>query len=139
MEDFYKAIGGTEYRTLKAIANDLGVSKERVRQVLKERALTRIPSRRKPDIRKNCAHCSEKIDVKNYRYTKSRMYCSESCKCNQMYTFVDNCAWCSKPVILSKRSPRIRRNTSGLWYCNKHCFGKYIGKNYGFTKSQKKE
>ena len=137
MDDFYKAIGGTEYRTLQAIANDLGVTRERVRQILKERALTHIPSRRKPDKRKNCAHCSEKINVGRDGY--SRIYCSESCRYSQMYVFVDNCAWCSKPIILRKKDARIRRNISGLFYCNHHCFGKYASRHYGFAKDQNLE
>jgi len=137
MDDFYKAIGGTEYRTLQAIANDLGVTRERVRQILKERALTHIPSRRKPDRRKTCPHCSKKVEIKTG--DKPRTYCSESCKYNQIYTFVDNCAWCSEPVILSKKDPRIRRNISGLFYCNHHCFGKYASRHYGFAKDQNLE
>ena len=138
MEDFYKAIGGTEYRTLKAIANDLGVSKERVRQVLKERALTHIPSRRKPDRRKNCAHCNKKVEATRDSKRKGyyRVHCSDSCRYNEGYVFVDDCSWCKEPVILLKTDPRIRRNSSGHWYCNHHCFGKYASRNYGWAKGK---
>ena len=46
-EQFLIAISGTKFKTLQQIGNELGISRERVRQLLHKYNMTKVPSRKK--------------------------------------------------------------------------------------------
>ena len=72
-----------------------------------------------------CLYCEKPI--------KKPRFCDRECsKKYHMVTFI--CSWCGNPysVSASQGRARIRRNSSGLMYCSKKCYGEWFGNNHGF-------
>jgi hypothetical protein len=126
-EELKTAIG-TEYRSLKAIGEDLGVTRERVRQLLKNRGI-RKPAR--IYISPVCTVCN----LPNYRYR----YASVSTggeqqmpkfrrhqECQRLsLTCPDPCG---KTFNVSRSDGRLHRKrtlAADVWFCSKSCWTKW--------------
>lgn len=116
---------------LAIIARELGVSRERVRQIAKKEGY--VMPRRVVKMNRNrvCDVCGKKF------YSKAKKKrCSEKCSLihrKKAYYTTSQCKWCGKEIeyLRSKKGSGRERK-----YCSKKCQGKYIGENYGFSKQK---
>jgi len=120
---------------LQDIANDVGLSRERVRQILKE-SNRQTSGFVEPKV---CARVGCNI---TYPRSSHSIYCSTKCSNLVYYTLV-NCNWCGKQKLITKSD--YKRNTEkayrlfgdspkykGNFYCDRKCFGEFIGNTYGW-------
>lgn len=72
-----------------------------------------------------CRYCGKPI--------REGIFCDRECF-KKYHTVTLICSYCGKPYSLSTSDAqaRIERNSSGLMYCSKKCYGKWLGENYGF-------
>ena len=108
--------------TLQAIGDQVGVSRERVRQILKR---TGLPTKHYKQTY-TCIVCRNIITHCGNKY-----FCSQKCRMKYHRIPVE-CNYCGK--IIKRRiseilhySDKIQRNYS---YCNRTCFGKWLGYNH---------
>ena len=111
--------------TLRAIGDKVGVSYERVRQILNE---NHIPT--KQYIAKNiCLNCGAEI-------SRHRTYCNMKCL-NEFHNVLVECA-CGCGELFRRRIAYINRSltdsryTTKRYYKNKEHYGRVVGKKYGF-------
>lgn len=113
-------------RTLQSLGDALGLTRERVRQLINQHNLRRVSPRAISQTIK-CQDCPKTI--KAYDLPKSRKdlpYVCRSChKARNQITVV--CENCNKHF---KRARYYQR--SKLAWCSRRCQGKYIGRTYGF-------
>ena len=96
------------------IANDLGVTRERVRQIAKENGYPPRQNILKPKI---CHICGESFHI----HTRN-LYCSPICRHKARYTRIAvNCHQCGEQI---ERTPGNMRSKSGKYFCNRVCFGR---------------
>ena len=112
--------------TLQQIANNLGITKERVRQILKRDDLVTKHVHRYKNM---CKICGKHLLSK----TKSMV-------CMDCHRAVVICAYCGKEIhkgkALLSRHLKNQKNRKlkykGNYYCDRKCFGAHIGKSVGF-------
>lgn len=99
------------------IAEEVGVTRERVRQIARRNG---YPPRKGTTKQKICPFCGDTY------YTK-RLYCSRTCayKAKQKRIVV-SCHHCGKPV---ERTPASLRNKNGKYFCSRACFYARWNKN----------
>lgn len=109
-------LGGDPTLPYSIIANVVGVTRERVRQIARRNGYPPRSGILKPKI---CSVCGE------IYYTK-KQYCSRICvyKARQNRIVVD-CHRCGKTI---ERTPGNMRSKSGRYYCNRTCYGRWTGK-----------
>jgi len=103
--------------TLDAIGKEIGVTRERVRQILKKRGLP-TKAKRTPKL---CAVCSIRIET-------SRKFCSTECrKKNSRITFL--CSFCGLSVEWPKSvyNAQKRRGYRNI-HCSRECSIRHIWK-----------
>lgn len=124
--------------TLQTMGDKIGISKERVRQILKEAGL---PTQR---FRQQylCCVCGGAILDRNRR-TNHSPFCSHKCF-HEYHNVVMVCDYCDKtferrlssvlayPCRLNKRNPKLNSKGAGT-FCSKKCHGQWFSKHYGFT------
>lgn len=103
------------------IARELGISRERVRQIMMKLGLTT----RQPRMpKKLCPTCSAPI------YRQNKMHCSRQCQVDSKYiTLVCNecdSTFQRRKVVYARNITRGYRHT----WCSKECQGKYLS-SYG--------
>lgn len=112
--------------TLQRIGDELGVTRERVRQLLKKHGQPTWSARKY----NYCPTCETRIEPKAIQC--SQCY-KESCHIQVVCNFCDT----TKVIRLSDH----KRNTgeypsnsayTGKFYCGKGCFGKWFGKTHGW-------
>ena len=107
--------------TLQQIANEFGVSRERVRQIL---SLHQKRTRHLKTTKYCCLRCGVEI-------TKNRKYCSQKCFFED-HNILVTCDHCGKQfyrmvsAVLSY--PNRPMNPRNFIFCDKSCFGKYFGR-----------
>lgn len=101
------------------IANELGLSRERVRQIARSNG---YPPRRGILNPRLCLFCGK------LHYTKNQ-YCSHTCVYNSRKKRVTfNCHQCGK---IFERTPGNMRSKSGKYFCNRACYWNCTRKNNG--------
>ena len=110
--------------TLQEIGNAFGLTRERIRQILKQNHLSTKATRPSP-YRFNCLNCGIK---------SKRRFCSKKCYSEHSRESV-YCEVCNTEVRRLKS--RIKYNIFKLNYkhtfCSKRCQGIHLGNNYGFS------
>ena len=112
--------------TLQEIADRHGVSKERIRQVLKK---ARLPTGRIYQTYE-CLNCGKDMGPRPYR-----KFCAF--ECYHAYSYIKiACAVCgvlkeynAKQVVWRRAHGKKR---TGVFFCSKRCCGFYLGTNFGF-------
>lgn len=138
--------------TLQAIGNRVGVTRERVRQILKKHyGTTKIPGLIYRDRLSKLLGCSadwlaglEKqgglnpIHIgKHYLYDRDeaeKAMLAVQKERQKEYWITLVCPECGK-VFERERRYIIYRTRKGQkhWFCSRQCLGKFVGRNYGFT------
>ena len=103
--------------TLEAIGNEIGVSKQRVAQVLIEanietRSLNKIPKELPL-----CKRCGKTVS------TQRRIYCSNDCRYPEGKKVI-NCYYCKKEVILFNSQYKSRITKYTHLHCSRVCYFK---------------
>ena len=113
------------YATTPQIASEVGVTKERVRQIL---VSENLPTRyRKPSY--VCNNCGNKFP---FNSRKSRLFCSSECR-KEYYQATLRCDACGKLFTLGYSVLKTRvKSASQHFYCSLACKGAVIGRDYGF-------
>lgn len=128
-----KAVSGNEYRTLQSVGDELGVTRERVRQLLMKHGLSDVPARQKPDLRKICRHCNNPVEMRYFIRTtssnKGAWYPASHQECRDKWS-VNNwtevqCTNCQMPIELRKSDARFRRRIKDWLFCSKKCATTY--------------
>ena len=108
-----------EYRTkypemtLLEIGNIVGVSRERVRQILSSEQLQTKSLKRQPPIIPDCKTCGNKVP------TAKRIYCSEECR--RPVKQILKCDYCKKEMIFAP-SLYNARNRAIKVHCSRECY-----------------
>ena len=124
-----KAVSGNEYRTLQSIGNEVGVTRERVRQLLIKYGLVDVPVRQKPDVRKICKHCKNPVEpirnisYRSFKYPASHQKCKDLWNVNK-WTEV-KCTNCQTPIKILKADARFRRRIKDWLFCSYKCSATY--------------
>lgn len=115
--------------TLEKIGRRFGVTKERARQVLQACGVN-TDGRVRTHEQKICKICGRRYSVLKSDLTfRSRGICSQKCWRPRVFVGV-TCSECGHKMRIPKR--RFKVNTSGLFFCNRICQGRYAGRHYGF-------
>lgn len=112
-------------QTLQAVAEQVGVSRERVRQIQDANGLYR-PKRYKTSPRERCAKCDKELSADSStraRRVKRAVVCRD---CRRAERITMPCVWCGADVT---RPTYLARNKQA--FCNRIHFGKWAGTNYG--------
>jgi len=116
--------------TLERIGQRFGVTKERARQVLQACGVN-TDGRHRTREQRICKICGRGYSVlKSDRTFRSRGICSQKCWRPKLFVGV-TCSECGHKMRIPER--RFKVNTSGLFFCNRICQGRYAGRHYGFT------
>ncbi len=114
--------------TLEEIGGDVGVTRERVRQILNK---ANLPTK-KYITTYLCNHCGDPIPRR--RTYQNPKFCST--KCYSAYSRIQiACTFCG--TLKEYRAKEVtwkienRGRSSSLFFCSKQCQGKWFGKNYG--------
>lgn len=112
--------------TLQQIANLFDVSRERVRQILVH---FELPTRRQYLSKYRCPVC---------QIPKQHANRCRRCTLAANSIFV-SCNTCKTEIRVTPGaySRHMKFPYSGKFYCNKRCFGSFIGKNYGLGRKKK--
>ncbi len=102
--------------TLQDIGNKVGITRERVRQILQTAQLDTYHYR--PTY--ICNQCGEPISRE--RATKNKLYCSSDCL-KQSSRITLPCSYCGT-LVTRKVSDFICHKKNHV-FCNRHCFGKW--------------
>ena len=142
-EQLAKAVSGTEYRTLQSIGDDLGVTRERIRQLLNKHNLVNVSARQKPDMRKDCLVCNLPVDKERkplkfvygkgwskegFKYLKYHTTCWEE----KIWT-TEVCSCCEKSFKIrhSDKKRRLSRMSlnNGWLFCSRRCVNRHRAKH----------
>ncbi len=112
--------------TLKQIGDKIGVTRERVRQILNENRLPTIHWKQKY----LCIVCGSEIKERNRKW-KHSAFCSVECgKKYHHPTLI--CDQCGK-AFTRQLSYILRTKNDAGTFCSRQCYGKWLGRNYGFS------
>jgi len=99
------------------IASEVGVSRERVRQIARQNGYPRRKGIARPQI---CPVCGDTFYAR-------RRYCSPVCRYRASRKVVIlNCHLCGTPL---ERVPGNLRSKSGNYFCTRGCFRKWVRRN----------
>jgi len=123
------------------IARDAGVSHQRIQQILSPSPVIRKYILKKYHNR--CAKCGVLLLRLGHIHHKEMIEDFQNIEnlellCNSCHTKTHNpasvlpipCSYCGKPFYASDLKARIRKNSSGLFFCSKFCQGKWLGKSH---------
>ena len=104
--------------TLQDIADNLGISRQRVHQILKKEDLRTKHYTQKT--RFECQVCGK---------TSSHKFCSVECK-KKWHEIPVTCTTCGKLFTRSRR--QLLAHYKEFLFCSRECFGKWTGERHGF-------
>ena len=104
--------------TLQDIADNLGISRQRVHQILKKEDLRTKHYTQKT--RFECQVCGK---------TSSHKFCSVECK-KKWHEIPVTCTTCGKLFTRSRR--QLLAHYKEFLFCSRECFGKWAAEHYGF-------
>lgn len=113
-----------KHHSMVGIAEEVGVSRERVRQILRSENIADYTSKTRFKKPHYCSKCGNVILVNNGRYAK---LCVD---CRHMVNPVTwPCDYCGCPVTRKYYHRKRFKNgeLSGLVFCNKQCQGLWLG------------
>lgn len=115
--------------TLESIANKVGVSRERVRQILRSESLPTKAIKRLWRKKAICPNCGILFMHKN----SNNDYCSLSCK-KEHHRITLSCDGCRRLFIRPQAEIlyRARVSPDKKWFCSRACRSRYLGTTYGF-------
>lgn len=147
----------TPTRTLQSIGDEVGVTRERVRQILKAEGLNNTyPPReyqsKRANLHNDCKTCGIELDIKAYhsRRVAECIPCRQITKDKALYTHI-TCPHCNFEFKISKAYLATRQrladryhatygkgNTSDRPFCSRKCSALYhkAGISYGFGASE---
>jgi len=110
--------------TLEAIGQQVGLTRERIRQILKKnhvptRATSKFPQRK-------CANCQKPlVDTHGHRmYVRSsspaKSYCNTQCRQAKLYDYY-SCDYCGKLVWKRKKEYKHLKTLSQTFHCSHRC------------------
>ena len=125
------------YRTLQSIGNELGFTRERIRQIINRHNITypdNLINRYRPDPKLYCPVCSKVTHKKTIMRNNMCGACKVESKRIQGV-----CMECGKHIHLTSKQSRAKRanarpknvNINHI-FCGVSCASKYVGKHYGF-------
>ena len=104
------------------IANEVGVTRERIRQIAQKNGYTSRKGIMKPKV---CPFCGETF------YRRNRVFCSPICAYKARHRrMVVKCNRCGEPI---ERKPGTMRSITGRYYCNRVCFKRRAVKNHSMS------
>ncbi len=111
---------------LQKIGDKVGLSRERVRQILKSEGLQTIHYKQTYV----CLNCQK--EFLPACYSASKKWCSRNCKHEYTHPLVecDNCHELFRRVRGQLCQPTMKHTH---YFCSKFCHGKYAGTHYGFV------
>ena len=122
----YDYCGRIPHGAAMEIAKQVGCSREFVRQVARREGYLTAkqwqPLRPKP--LKVCARCEKPVDNR-----------SHSDYCHECQYVTLPCNWCGKSIkrVASRVAWEINRGRTGTVYCDRKCFGNWLGHNHGYV------
>ena len=141
-------VGRNPYATLQIIGDAIGLTRERVRQIIAE-------ANRNPDtepieriqrggrFQAYCIKCGKEKNADRKTYEKSSKLCRECAKAKPVVFF---CSGCGKETVKStpediatwKQNKKHVKDPS-LNFCSRQCSGHWLGVNKGFGVTRKRE
>ena len=142
-------VGRNPYATLQEIGDAIGVTRERVRQIIIEfkdnpdmEPIERH-ARRGGGFKAYCIKCGKEKSEGKKAYEKSSKVCRECAKAKPIVFF---CSGCGKETVKSipeeiatwKQNKKHVQDPS-LNFCSRQCSGHWLGVNKGFGVTRKRE
>ena len=109
--------------TLAQIGDKVGLTRERVRQLLKVSGLSTAAYRPPPPM-VECLNCGKP--------TIHKMFCSSHCRWDYAHPLVE-CSECHHLFRRAKSQLSIKKPGEKL-FCSQYCLGKYVGREFGFRR-----
>lgn len=119
------------------IAKEVGMSRERVRQIMNDMGLI-PPNKLKAQLMRKCWYCGKEKPAKG-----NRMLCNQ--KCSKEYRFykymqLKICEQCGKGFLAYRRG-RTNGSRHGIGsthqrFCGRICLGRFVGKKYGWGNTE---
>ena len=117
-------LGGNPALSYSTVANEVGVTRERVRQIAHQNG---YPSRQGIVKTKVCPVCGGTF------YNRKSTHCSPACGyVGKQKIIILSCYQCGKPI---ERKPSTMRNGSGRYYCDRVCYERRRRKAVPLAKS----
>ncbi len=108
------------------MAEAIGVSRQRVWQILKEEGLPTLIKKKHP----LCSVCHKELIWKN----KSGI--CMPCSLKAIPVFTVKCDYCGNEITHRENSLwKRQRKKNKHWFCNRHCLGKYVAAHYSRMKT----
>ena len=142
-------VGRNPYATLDEIGKAIGLTRERVRQIIAE--ANKNPdiepierhARRGGGFKAYCIECGKKLTTGKKAFKESTKTCRECAKAKPIVFF---CSGCGKETVKStpeeiaswKQNKKHVQNPS-LNFCSLKCSGHWLGTNKGFGATRKRE
>ena len=116
-----------ECQTMSQIGKLVGVSQQRVEQIIYKAGITKFQRKRKKAYQ-NCPVCKELF----YPRYKEQIYCSMKCsrKAHAAVMVRRKCKICRKVFYVAASDIRPDKGTTAE-FCSRKCRGKWLGINYG--------
>jgi len=102
--------------TLQAIGTELGISRERVRQILTSENIETRSLGRIPVPMPLCKNCNNPVPL------RKRIYCSPECQRPNGKT-TTHCHFCNKEIVLMSAQYRARSSRATHIHCSRECRG----------------
>ena len=114
-------LGGETYQS---IADKAGVTRQRIYQILSRYQIKR-------NLLFNCRNCG--------RLIREGTFCNEGCYYDYHHRNTLTCFYCGETFKVANwvYNGRVKNNSSGLFFCDNVCQGKWLGNNYGSGKHQR--
>lgn len=115
------------------MARQIGVTRERIRQLLNILELPLVPIPEGRITIRECANCNISFEHFNIKINqpKKKVFCNIDCEIK--YRWVDlTCCQCQGTYYIKRARYNARKRRGyNLNFCNKSCQGRYLGKNFG--------
>ena len=111
--------------TLQQIGTEVGLTRERVRQILSQNELETKAFKQ----HYLCLNCQQLLRYTSRSHSKNEKYCSRQCQYD--YTHIQiACELCGKLKVyaLSDVLYRLRKRCVNHFFCSHHCTGIWLGK-----------
>jgi len=111
------------------IAKDIGVSRERIRQILTEEDLPR----NKIDLPRFCLYCGSQIQRQTSKSGTwiNKVFCNQECR-KKYHNIPVCCSQCER-IFMRKASKVLSYESRpvNLVFCSRYCHGVWLGNHYG--------